>query len=383
MDQSIKNALDLFDKDTGYQYQAPASLPTYPGEVPFHDYSIPLTSSKFPSPDRRVIVDGSGTHELSGASEALIQLGMAFKSFLPEGMVYWGGTNWEGLHADVPHDKYKREYGDVPASIPWIKLVNLKKGDVLILGGHEICPVDLLKKGVDVYTWHLALARHSRNNTGEDPKMKAWKEQGCKVIAHNFYLGVAQNLPPEKILRPYISPSFIVHEKALAKSKSKKENLILIDRNTPWSVKAALADHCKALGCTVTVMQGMKQAELGPLYDKAKIVVDWCLVGSERMPIEAGLRGALLVSSNCKSVKDFRDFPIPKRNIVENEKDALKEAIGRILKDYETELVDYEEFRALYRGLSAKTLGWEAKSFYFSIASSSSEQETVALTTRS
>jgi hypothetical protein len=145
-----------------------------------------------------------------------------------------------------------------------------------------------------------------------------------------------------------------------------------------------LADHCKALGCTTTVIDGMKQNELQTLYEKAKIVVDWCLVGSERMPIEAGLRGALLVSSNCKSVKDFRDFPIPKRNIVENEKDALKEAIGRILKDYDQEFVDYEEFRALYRGLSAKTLGWEAKSFYFSIdSSSSSKQDTAALTASS
>jgi hypothetical protein len=373
--------LELFDKDTGYQYQAPKSLPTYPGEVPFHNYSIPLTSSKFPIPYRRVVVDGSRAHEFSGELEALIQLGLAFKSFLPEGMVYWMGKDREGLYTDAFHDTYKREYGDVPGSIPWIKLATLKKGNVLILSGNEKCPIDLVKKGVDVYVWHLALARHAQS--GADSKMKLWKEQGCKVIAHNFYLGVAVDLPPENILRPYISPSFIVEEKAIAKSKSKKENLILIDENTPGSVKSALADHCKALGCTTTVMKGMKQKELQSLYEKAKIVVNWCLVGSERMPIEAGLRGALLVSNNCKSVKDFRDFPIPKRNIVENEKGALKEVVGRILKEYEKEFVDYEEFRALYRGLSAKTLAWEAKSFYFSIDSSSFKQDTLALTASS
>jgi hypothetical protein len=61
-------------------------------------------------------------------------------------------------------------------------------------------------------------------------------------------------------------------------------------------------------------------------------------------------------------------LPIPKRNIVKNENDTLKEATSRIFNNYEQEFAEYEEFRELYRTLGLKTLAAEAEGFYCSIS---------------
>jgi hypothetical protein len=123
----------------------------------------------------------------------------------------------------------------------------------------------------------------------------------------------------------------------------KKGNLILIDDDTPAHVKDAIFDHCVQLGCeAILLVKGFKQTDLLALYDRAKIVLDWCMVGSERMPIEAGLRGALMVSSPYFCVQDSSDFPIPNRNIC-----TLKEAVSRIFHNYEQEVAEYEVFREL------------------------------------
>jgi hypothetical protein len=255
------------------------------------------------------------------------------------------------------------EYGDAPGAIPWIRGQDLQVGDMLILPEVKQCPVVLIKKGVHVYNWHLAL--------GWKPdlasKMEKSKQRGCKVVSHNFYIGALEKLPRENILRPFISPSMVVPKEEIVPLE-KKENLILIDDDTPAHVKDAIFDHCVHLGCEAILVKGFKQTDLPALYDRAKIVLDWCMVGSERMPIEAGLRGALLVSSPCFCVQDPRDFPIPKRNIVKNENDALKEAMNRIFNNYEQEFAEYEEFRELYRTLGLKTLAAEAEAFYYSIS---------------
>jgi hypothetical protein len=97
MDQSIKNALELFDKDTGYVYK-PETTPVH---IRQQDWSKPLATSTFPKPKHRVIIDGQHMHAFTGGPEALLQLGMAFKSFLPDGMVYWLRKGLEGKHPNV------------------------------------------------------------------------------------------------------------------------------------------------------------------------------------------------------------------------------------------------------------------------------------------
>ena len=77
------------------------------------------------------------------------------------------------------------------------------------------------------------------------------------------------------------------------------------------------------------VVKGYKRSELPKLFRSAKVVVDWCMRGSERMPIEAVLNGALLLTSNCQSATDRRDYPLPPVGVVNSVK----------MKVYSTELV--------------------------------------------
>jgi len=62
------------------------------------------------------------------------------------------------------------------------------------------------------------------------------------------------------------------------------------------------------------IVSNKSETELLGLYRRATIVFDWCMVGSERMPLEASLFGAILVTStSCGCGGDFSDFPISSR----------------------------------------------------------------------
>ena len=55
------------------------------------------------------------------------------------------------------------------------------------------------------------------------------------------------------------------------------------------------------------------------LLASASIVIDWCMVGTERMPVEAVLCGAVLLTSACRKGggADPRDFPLPAQNVLQ------------------------------------------------------------------
>jgi hypothetical protein len=118
---------------------------------------------------------------------------------------------------------------------------HLQLGDVLILPEVKQCPVTLLKKGVQVYNWHLAI----QVEPVYAKRMNESKQRGCKV---KVYIGDLEKLPRQTILRPFISPSMIVPKEEIVALK-KKGNLILIDDDTPAHVKDAVFDHCVQLGC--------------------------------------------------------------------------------------------------------------------------------------
>ena len=98
------------------------------------------------------------------------------------------------------------------------------------------------------------------------------------------------------------------------------------------------------------------------------------MVGSERMPIEATLCGAVLLTGECQCGRDRRDFPIPARNVLKSlpmapraaaasGEESLRHAMTRILGAYERERADYAAMRRLYFGLGAQSMKEEARRF--------------------
>ena len=126
-----------------------------------------------------------------------------------------------------------------------------------------------------------------------------------------------------------------------------------------------------ALNCTATVVQGYSESQVDELLREAAVVVDDCLVGSERMPIEAVLCGAVMLTRRCgneSSIPHARDFPIPRRNILPSGLGSTRAAgaryvqvLARVLRDLEGEARDYAAMRTLYtEEISASSLRREA-----------------------
>lgn len=70
----------------------------------------------------------------------------------------------------------------------------------------------------------------------------------------------------------------------------------------------------------------------------------------------------VLVTNNCQSATDERDFPIPQRNVAKSEHD-VPAILQRVLNDFEEEQADYERMRALYRSIGPETLAQDTKCF--------------------
>ena len=146
----------------------------------------------------------------------------------------------------------------------------------------------------------------------------------------------------------------------------KKERLILIDDDVPGAISSAVRAVCGTIeNCKVWQAQhwnnnkGYKtRPQLEDLYRRAEIVVDWCMVGAERLPIEAVLYGAVMLTSPCMCGNDKRDFPIPDRNVLHSAAD-FKTAIPRIFDNYQREQRDYATMRSLYRGLNGTSMARE------------------------
>ena len=121
-------------------------------------------------------------------------------------------------------------------------------------------------------------------------KNKANGAAGCKFISHNFWLSHSLNVdvPTSHVLRPYITPSLL---KQADPSQGSRDDLVLIDNDTPTPIVHQIERACAAHKYKAMVVKGIRRSDLPKIYRKAKVVIDWCMRGSERMPIEAALHG--------------------------------------------------------------------------------------------
>lgn len=100
------------------------------------------------------------------------------------------------------------------------------------------------------------------------------------------------------------------------------------------------------------------------LLSRAKVVLDWCLVGSERLAIEAVLCGAALLTTGCKAGAEPRDFPLPRSSLLRSAAN-LSDAIPRALRQHGSaeQRRSYAPMVRLYAGLDAATMRAETARF--------------------
>ena len=159
-----------------------------------------------------------------------------------------------------------------------------------------------------------------------DTRSAARYRGNCSAIAHNHFLAHKYQAP---LIRLYITPSTVRFCDAVMAKETQQtreaRDLILVDDDTPPPVVARLT---AAYPTSVRLVKGYSPAQVRELFQRARYVVDWSFVGSERMPLEAVLCGATLVTSNTSSNCALgKDFALPASSYVHNA-DELVAAVG-------------------------------------------------------
>lgn len=177
-------------------------------------------------------------------------------------------------------------------------------------------------------------------------------------------------LPPERIIHPYMSPyvverafhnaglqhdGLIIYERSFIKTKKRK--LILLDDDVLEEVKRAVERAASKHNAEVKVLNGMGRDELLNTYEEAMIVIDWCMRGSERCPLEAALFGAIAITNKCATGLAFADFPIPGEFLINSNfhnplpnqelEDIFTNKFDVVFKNYWDILPDYEPMRRM------------------------------------
>jgi len=254
------------------------------------------------NPDKSILIDGRWFADPPGGVEAMIQISLAMASAaVHEAEVYVTHTNYHTRWVDLFSDAVLIKRLKQPSE--------LKEGDIYIHNEGMGCVEDV-PKGVQVFVYMLA------NVICCPPSA------GVRYISHNHYLTTFQqikedgsegerlDLPPERIIHPYIS-SFLVersihrvglqHNGLILYEKSQlknvKENLVLLDNDIPGEVCDKLKEITEKAGGKALRLDGLNRTELISAYKRGKVVVDWCMRGSERCPQEAAIFGGILITA--------------------------------------------------------------------------------------
>lgn len=320
----------------------------------------PLRTSSQP----RIVVDTYLPFN-TGGPEALVQLSIALHRVYNNTFVF----------RKAIHTRLRWEYREIEAVPTLFDLnVSLARNDVFIAPDiRHYCnnpKVDyLLERGVHVYTYLLGMQQAHKAFS-----LLSQQREKCFFLSHNFWLSSFHpqlHLSRSLVVRPYITPR-IVNECLLVRhKKSLKRNVILLDPDSPPFVFIHLNQTCSAVSpplCEVvqpppgwSLKGRWSDAQMRLMRSQARIVVDWCLVGSERLPIEAVLCGAVFVTSDSNGcLNDFRDFPLP-RALRVKDLSQLDQVVRRILSNFAEHQQMMIPLAALYSGLNGSTMAEEAK----------------------
>lgn len=311
-----------------------------------------------PAEATRIAIFSSAFFE-SGGPEALLQLALAIGRACA---VYLIETSLA--------PRFRTEYPEA-ARLPQLAWAELRPGDVVVVPEVKQCArLGLVSRGVRVLVWllasHAPLLRwtdggHVFSAPRNDPPgarlaPAELQEQGCAVLSHSHWLsrhGLPSGAAPLPVVRPYVTAS----TRAFCSGNGHvggglagafKRELVLVDDDTPPQIVREVQRACHGLRCEVSVVRGKSATEVRQLLSRAKVVVDWCMVGVERLPLEAVLCGAILITSaSCEGGHHPLDFPIPRRYVLRSGAE-LRASLARALRSFESEASAFAPMRRLY-----------------------------------
>lgn len=302
---------------------------------------------------KSILIDGRWFADPPGGVEAMIQISLAMTGAAHESEVYVTHTNyhtrWEQLFSDALIKRMKQ-----PSE--------LQEGDIYIHNEGMGC-VQGVPPGVQVFVYILANV------------MCCPPSAGVRYISHNHFLTTYQQknedgtdgerlfLPPERVIHPYISPFLVEHsfhrtglqhnglilyEKS--QLKDIKENLVLLDNDIPGEFVEKVKSLVAKVNGTALRLDGLSREELLSAYERGKVVIDWCMRGSERCPQEAAIFGAITITNDCETGSDFNDTPIPSKYILPTkmedvDDDSLVELFRDSFDNYWQRLSLFEPYR--------------------------------------
>jgi len=332
----------------------------------------------------------------TGGPEALVQLMLAFQDIGAQPF-YIGSVNNRTHHT---YPELRIEGRDISVD-------ELRPDDIVIVPESKWCFE--FNEGWRPYIWLLA-----NKNKGPD---------SCRRISHNHFLA---NKIGTETLTPYITPSIVTHAKLTTgleldgrfndfeKLLTLKKDIVLIDDDAgvpariPSDAGSALMETGESFknkliselqrsysniqvvqissfagnGTLKTmearsgsdpsgiIVQDISRKKLLELMTQAKVVVDTCMVGSERMPLEAALHGAVAITDFCGTGSDDIDFPTSRGHKV-NGRSNIFHAIVKAVRDYPTEVMDEGQVALRKRygsDIGRASLAKEAQQFLHAIA---------------
>lgn len=108
-------------------------------------------------------------------------------------------------------------------------------------------------------------------------------------------------------------------------------------------------------------------------FERAKVVLDWCQRGSERVLLESLLFGSLAITNECDSGQAFADYPIPSSFLFPehdepNLEEKLVEIVGDAFMHYWKYVADFEPMRKNILSHNNDSMAVESRRFLMSLA---------------
>jgi hypothetical protein len=85
----------------------------------------------------------------------------------------------------------------------------------------------------------------------------------------------------------------------------------LVDNDVPDDVYQVIKAATAEANGRVLYLDNLNRTQMVDAYERAKVMIDWCMRGSERCPLESALYGAITMSNMCDTGANFADFPVP------------------------------------------------------------------------
>lgn len=280
----------------------------------------------------------------TGGPEALLQLLLAFRD---------AGFNVQSQGR--PHEAHAKTYNVVPG-VDWPVFDghdHLKPGDVYIFPEVQYCPSALAQRGVRTFCYELAAADYGRPS------------RECGRIGHSIFTARYYSAAFAGIMPPYMS--FSVSDVALAAFppnatadaiSAKKRNLVLVDRDAcldSGALHAALVGEFSDV--EVLIARGFSREQLNAHMTEAKVVIDTCMPGVERVPIEGVLFHAVAIIGDQANGNEWLDFPLPSEfRIPQGDVGKIAEVAATVLRCHSCEDRKFDSWRAqLLNGRRALT----------------------------